>query len=162
PGRWTASRWVRTGGRRCGGPAAKVLRGSRSPTATDALPRSASASLLERLQKAKKEIGAGLERRNEEMLVLGMGAGADDAEPVEGGDPHRRREIAVAAAAGRYLRKLLTQRGGDALCMLVERRRLGVARERRAVDAALYVQRHIGADRLQAKDAPDHLGRGRL
>src|SRR5260221_184550 len=102
-----------------------------------------AASLLQRLEQPQQQIGARLERGDQHVLVLGMGAGADDAETVERRDAERGAEIAVAAAARRHLGQRQVHLVGDPLGVGVELGDAVVADEGRAVDAAGHFERDV-------------------
>ena len=55
---------------------------------------------LQGCEEAGHEAGALGEAFDQEVLLEGVAAGAEDAEAVEGGDAHGAGEVAVRAAAG--------------------------------------------------------------
>ena len=99
------------------------------------------------------------ERGDQDMLVVGMGAGAARAQAVERRDAQSRREVAVAAAAGRSLGQLEARpaRPGE-LAGFLEEGRVGVVRSIGGrLNDPLSVRRILGIDWARALPSADSI-----
>src|SRR5215469_7234088 len=103
---------------------------------------------LQGLQQTQDEPRARLQRREQDMLVLGMGAIAHGAEAVEGRNADRRGEIAVAAAAGRLFGEVEPDFMGEIFGVLEKTADAVCASIGGAIDAAFDLDRYVLALRL--------------
>ena len=95
---------------------------------------------------------------DEDGFVGGVGAFADRAEAVEGGNAECGGEVAVRGAAGGGLVEPEAEFGGETAGLLVERDGPGLALHRGTVDAAGNLQLAVRIGTAQAAEEPVDAG----